>query len=111
MDVKWSCLAAIPGLQFKESRLPICCGSAGIYNVLQNEMAMDVLESKMANVNASKARVIVTANPGCMLQLEAGARQHGSGQRVAHAVEMLDEPTGTIVPIKLRSATGAEPRR
>ncbi len=85
-------LAAIPGLQFTEMPLAdICCGSAGIYNVLQNEMAMDVLESKMASVNATKARVIVTANPGCMLQLEAGARQHGSGQRVAHVVEMLDE--------------------
>ncbi len=85
-------LAAIPGLQFKEMPLAdICCGSAGIYNVLQNEMSMDVLTRKMESVNATKAGVIVTANPGCMLQLEAGARQHGSGQRVAHVVEMLDE--------------------
>jgi glycolate oxidase iron-sulfur subunit len=69
----------------------ICCGSAGIYNIVQNEMAMLVLRDKMANVNLTKATWIVTANPGCMLQLEAGARLHGTGQRVAHVVEVLDE--------------------
>jgi glycolate oxidase iron-sulfur subunit len=85
-------LKSIPGIQFRE--LPaaeICCGSAGIYNVLQNEMAMAVLDKKMSNVNLTGAQVIATANPGCMLQLRAGARLHGQGQRVAHVVELLDE--------------------
>jgi glycolate oxidase iron-sulfur subunit len=41
-------------------------------------------------VNASGARIVATANPGCMLQLQAGVRLHGSGQRVMHVVEILD---------------------
>ena len=85
-------LRAIPGLTFQEMMgADICCGSAGIYNVLQNEMAMTVLKSKMDYVNMTGAEVIVTANPGCMLQLKAGAKLHGKGQRVAHVVEILDE--------------------
>jgi glycolate oxidase iron-sulfur subunit len=85
-------LRAVPGLQFREMPMSdICCGSAGIYNVLQTEMAMTVLKSKMDYVNMTAADVIVTANPGCMLQLQAGARLHGKGQRVAHVVEILDE--------------------
>ena len=85
-------LAQVPGLEFREMpKADICCGSAGIYNVIENEMAMQILRDKMVNVNSTKARWIVTANPGCMLQLEAGARLHGTGQRVAHVVEVLDE--------------------
>jgi glycolate oxidase iron-sulfur subunit len=85
-------LAAVPGLQFREMPFAdICCGSAGIYNVVQNEMAMQILRRKMDSVNATGAEIIATANPGCMLQLQAGARMHGRGQRVAHVVELLDE--------------------
>lgn len=85
-------LAAIPGLTFREMPLAdLCCGSAGIYNVLHTEMAMAILEKKMESVNSTGAGVIVTANPGCMLQLAAGARLYGRGQRVAHVVEMMDE--------------------
>jgi len=85
-------LAQVPGLEFREMpKADICCGSAGIYNVVQNEMAMEVLRDKMGNVNSTKAQWIVTANPGCMLQLEAGARIHGNGQRVLHVVEVLDQ--------------------
>jgi glycolate oxidase iron-sulfur subunit len=69
----------------------ICCGSAGIYNVVQNEMAMRILASKMKSVNATDAGVVATANPGCMLQLEAGVRMHGKEQKVMHVVELLDE--------------------
>jgi glycolate oxidase iron-sulfur subunit len=85
-------LEAVPGLELREMALSdICCGSAGIYNVVQNEMSMQLLENKMASVNATGAEVIVTANPGCMLQLQAGARLHGRGQRIAHVVEILDQ--------------------
>jgi len=85
-------LRAVPGLQFREMPMSdLCCGSAGIYNVTQNQMAMQVLKSKMDYVNMAGADVIVTANPGCMLQLKAGAMLHGKGQRVAHVVEILDE--------------------
>ena len=85
-------LRAVPGLVLREMPMSdLCCGSAGIYNVLQTEMAMTVLKSKMDYVNMTGAEVIVTANPGCMLQLKAGAKLHGKGQRVAHVVEILDE--------------------
>ena len=69
----------------------LCCGSAGIYNVVHTDMSMALLEQKMDAVQATKATVIATANPGCMLQLQAGVRRHGHGQRVAHVVELLDE--------------------
>jgi glycolate oxidase iron-sulfur subunit len=84
-------LGAIPGLTFREMPgADICCGSAGIYNVVQTEMSMQILKHKMESVNATHADIIATANPGCMLQLQAGVRLHGSGQRVMHVVELLD---------------------
>jgi glycolate oxidase iron-sulfur subunit len=85
-------LRAIPGLVFREMPMAdLCCGSAGIYNLVENEMAMQILKRKMEYAGSTKASLIVTANPGCMLQLAAGARLYGSGQRVAHVVEVLDE--------------------
>jgi glycolate oxidase iron-sulfur subunit len=88
-------LTAIPGIEFREMRgADICCGSAGIYNVVQNEMSMQVLGSKMKSVNATDAGIIATANPGCLLQLEAGVRMHGKGQKVVHVVELLDQAYG-----------------
>ncbi len=85
-------LAAVPGLVFREMPMAdLCCGSAGIYNLIQNDMAMEILKHKMEYAGSTKASLIVTANPGCMLQLAAGARMYGSGQRVAHVVEVLDE--------------------
>ena len=92
-------LRAIPGLEFRE--LPAsdtCCGSAGIYNVVHNEMAMALLEKKMDQVNRTGADLIVTANPGCLLQLRAGAELYGKGQRVAHVVEVLDEAYRNAAP-------------
>jgi glycolate oxidase iron-sulfur subunit len=85
-------LESIPGLKLREMPLAdLCCGSAGIYNVVENEMSMQILERKMENVNRTGADVIATANPGCILQLRAGASLHGKGQRVVHVVELLDE--------------------
>ena len=51
---------------------------------------MQILEHKMEAVNATGAEIIATANPGCMLQLQAGVRLHGTGQRVMHVVEVFD---------------------
>ena len=85
-------LAAVPGLTFREMPFSdVCCGSAGIYNVVQNEMSMAILQKKMDSVNNTPATIVATANPGCMLQLQAGVRLHGHGQRVLHVVEVLDE--------------------
>jgi glycolate oxidase iron-sulfur subunit len=85
-------LAAVPGLQLREMALSdLCCGSAGIYNVVHTGMSMALLRKKMDFVNGTGAQTIVTANPGCMLQLTVGVQKFGQGQRVAHVVEILDE--------------------
>jgi glycolate oxidase iron-sulfur subunit len=85
-------LASVPGLELREMQLSdLCCGSAGIYNVVHTGMAMSLLKKKMEQVNSTEARVIAASNPGCILQLRAGVRKFGRGQRVAHIVEILDE--------------------
>jgi glycolate oxidase iron-sulfur subunit len=68
-----------------------CCGSAGIYNVLHPDMAGEVLAAKVANLKNTGAQVVVTTNPGCLLQLQAGVRLNGLNMRVCHLVELLDE--------------------
>lgn len=68
-----------------------CCGSAGTYNVVQNELSMKILKDKMDDAQATAADVIATANVGCMLQLRAGVKQRGLNMRVAHVIELLDE--------------------
>jgi glycolate oxidase iron-sulfur subunit len=88
-------LNAVPGLQLREMPLSdLCCGSAGIYNVVHTGMSMALLRKKMDFVNGAGAQAIVTANPGCMLQLAAGVQKFGQGQRVAHVVQILDEAYG-----------------
>jgi glycolate oxidase iron-sulfur subunit len=84
-------LRAIPNLDFVE--LPfseICCGSAGVYNVTQTETSLELLAEKMRHAKSTRAQTIVTANPGCLLQLRAGAAIHCTGQEVLHVVELLD---------------------
>jgi len=88
-------LGSVPGLELREMPLSdLCCGSAGIYNVMHTDMAMALLRKKIDSVNSTGAQVIITANPGCMLQLAAGVKKFGRGQRVAHVVEILDEAYG-----------------
>jgi glycolate oxidase iron-sulfur subunit len=85
-------MAAIPGLEvveLKESE--VCCGSAGIYNVVQNEMAERLLKAKMQRVDETGAELILTANPGCLLQLRAGVARSNRKRRVLHVIELLDE--------------------
>lgn len=85
-------LRAVPGITLKEmANSDVCCGSAGIYNVLQTEMSMAILSKKMESVNRTGAGMVVTANPGCILQLRAGCEMHGKGQPVKHVVEVLDQ--------------------
>jgi glycolate oxidase iron-sulfur subunit len=91
-DAPRKLLKSIPGVTFREMPMAdLCCGSAGIYNIVHTEMSMQILRHKMEYIAATKASVIATANPGCMLQLAAGARLYGSGQRVVHVIELLDE--------------------
>lgn len=69
----------------------ICCGSAGVYNVMQNALSMKLLAAKMDDVSSVESDIIATANVGCMLQLRAGVEQRGMKQRVVHVVELLNE--------------------
>jgi glycolate oxidase iron-sulfur subunit len=88
-------LRAIPGVEFVE--LPfadICCGSAGVYNVTETQASLDLLAEKMACAKTTNAQIIATANPGCLLQLRAGAAIHNTGQEVLHVVELLDRSYG-----------------
>jgi glycolate oxidase iron-sulfur subunit len=92
-------LAAIPGITLRELAAPDrCCGSAGLYNLVQRDMASRLLARKMDDVAATRAGVIATANPGCMMQLEAGVRQRGLNARVVHVIELLDEAMRGAVP-------------
>jgi glycolate oxidase iron-sulfur subunit len=87
-------LRAIPELKFVD--LPhsdICCGSAGIYNVTQTKAALELLQEKMGHASSTGAAIIATSNPGCLLQLRAGAEMHQTGQEVLHLIELLDRAT------------------
>lgn len=84
-------LAAIPGLTLVEMpESGMCCGSAGIYNLLRPEMSAELLDRKLRNARQTGAPVIVSANPGCMLQLQAGLRERQEATRVEHIMTLLD---------------------
>jgi glycolate oxidase iron-sulfur subunit len=84
-------LRSIPGLELVEMAMAdYCCGSAGSYNVTETQTSLALLAEKMKHASATQAQVIVTANPGCLLQMRAGAEIHGTGQEVVHVMELLD---------------------
>lgn len=84
-------IRAVPGIDFVEMQLADhCCGSAGVYNITQTKASLEILSEKMQNARSTGASAIVTANPGCILQLRAGAKLHNTGQEVLHVVELLD---------------------
>lgn len=84
-------IQAIPGVKLHELPMSeICCGSAGVYNVEHTDISMSLLEDKMRMIESTRADTIVTANPGCMLQLQAGTRRFSRPLPVLHVVELLD---------------------
>ncbi len=85
-------LKQIPGLELVEMRASDrCCGSAGIYNVVHPEMADQLIDEKIQNTADTKAEIVVTANIGCLLQMEYGKKRADWNGRVMHIVELLDE--------------------
>jgi glycolate oxidase iron-sulfur subunit len=86
-------LAAIPGLELRElTESSLCCGSAGIYNVTQPEMAERLGRRKVDHILEISPQVVVTANPGCALQMRSGLDRAGAPHiAVRHIVELLDE--------------------
>jgi len=85
-------LKAIPGIKLVDLKeADWCCGSAGIYNISNQEMGHELLERKMNNVSATNASVLATGNPGCMMQIAMGVRERGLDMTVMHPVQLLDE--------------------
>jgi glycolate oxidase iron-sulfur subunit len=83
-------LRSIPGIEFVEVEgADRCCGSAGIYNIVQNELSMAILDSKMEQIRDAKLDVLATGNPGCMFQFRYGAQRAGIKLEVVHPVELL----------------------
>jgi glycolate oxidase iron-sulfur subunit len=68
-----------------------CCGAAGIYNMLQPEMSGSVLQEKLTHVRETKAQILATGNPGCQMQIGAGACLAGMKLQVCHPIELVDE--------------------
>ena len=84
-------LAAVPGLEL----VPLdgsehCCGSAGIYNLIEPDVSDRVLAPKLANIAATRAPMVATGNPGCLMQIGAGLHRAGMTCRAVHPVDLLD---------------------
>jgi glycolate oxidase iron-sulfur subunit len=83
-------IRSLPGVELIEMRHPeICCGAAGLYSTLEPQMSNRILQEKLDDLSATRADVVVSANPGCQMQLEAGLRSRGSKMRVEHITELL----------------------
>jgi glycolate oxidase iron-sulfur subunit len=97
-------LRAIPGIDLVELAEPdVCCGSAGIYNLVQPEAAAELGDRKAAHVAAAKPDVIATANPGCTLQIAAACRKRGESRPIVHPIELVDASIqGTGAPLNMK---------
>jgi glycolate oxidase iron-sulfur subunit len=85
-------LKRVPGLELVEmNESSLCCGSAGIYNITQPTMSRRLRERKIEHTTETGVDAVITANPGCQLQLLSGLRQARSGMRVLHIVDVLDQ--------------------
>jgi glycolate oxidase iron-sulfur subunit len=84
-------LRSIPGIELLPiAEGEICCGSAGVYNLLEPQPAAELGERKARNILDTGAQIVASANPGCALQIEASARRLGNRLRVVHPIELLD---------------------
>ena len=88
-------LRSIPGVELVElSNAAICCGAGGSYTLTERDLSMRVLDTKMKAVRETGADVIATANPGCVLQLQYGAKKDGIPIKVRYVTDLLDEAYG-----------------
>ena len=84
-------LNGIPDLELAEiPEAGMCCGSAGVYNLLQPEAAHELGERKAASVRSTGARLLISANPGCSLQIASALEAMGQSIAIAHTAEILD---------------------
>ena len=84
-------LQSIPGIELREiPESEICCGSAGIYNMLEPDAATQLRDRKVGNILKTDAEAIVSGNPGCLLQIATGLEAAGRPMRIMHFIELLD---------------------
>ncbi|MQA15244.1 MAG: 4Fe-4S dicluster domain-containing protein [Pseudonocardiaceae bacterium] len=96
-------LRAIPGLELREiTEAEICCGSAGVYNLINPEPATELGDRKARNVLDTGAQLLVTANPGCLMQIAASAERLGETVELAHTVTVLDASIRGLRPREWR---------
>jgi glycolate oxidase iron-sulfur subunit len=94
-------LRSIPGLELVETaEQELCCGSAGVYNVVQPDAARSLGDRKAAHVIAARPDLYVSANPGCLLQVSAALRRAGHPLPAAHPVELLDASISNSAPLR-----------
>jgi glycolate oxidase iron-sulfur subunit len=98
-------LKGIPGIELREIReAEICCGSAGIYNMVEPEPAAELGKRKAENVLKTGAEMVITSNPGCMLQIQSTLKKMGHDMPMAHPMEVLD---ASIRGEPIQSVTGS----
>jgi len=91
-DASLGMLWAIPDLKYAMlNGSDVCCGGAGVYNLVEPQLSQEVLNEKLKHIAESGAEVLATGNPGCHMQIAAGAKLAGLPLRVCHPVELLDE--------------------
>jgi Fe-S oxidoreductase len=84
-------IKSIPGITFVEMKdADRCCASGGSYWFTRHDLSMKLLDSKMTNIAATKADLIVSANPPCLMQLQFGVKRTGMKTEVIHLAELLD---------------------
>ena len=92
-------LAQVPGLELHDlPETELCCGAAGTYNLTQPEMSARLSQRKMANIKSTGARVAITSNAGCALQIAGEARKQGERLAVVHPMEVLDWSYRGVTP-------------
>lgn len=100
-------LKEIPGLDLVElEESEVCCGSAGLYNIVQAEMAERLLERKVGHVLNTQAQVLATGNPGCLMQIAKGLRERGVSMPVLHPIEILAIAYGKLEANEVTSERG-----
>ena len=103
-------LTGIPGLELREiAEGELCCGSAGIYNILNPEPARELGDRKAANIVATGAEVLVTANPGCLMQVTSAIERSGHPMGMAHTIEVLDASIRGLPAHELTAAAQHRP--
>ena len=105
-------LRAIPGLELLDiPEAEICCGSAGVYNLLEPQAADQLGERKARHILDTRPEVIATANPGCLLQINAALQRLGATIPTVHPVELVDASIRGTIPLRWFDRMGepAEP--